>query len=510
MKIISCHLQNFASYKELDFTFDSQGLALVQGPTGAGKSTLCDAIPWVLFGRTAKDGAVDEVRSWGTDGGTSGQINIRTDEGNLRIVRIRGKSANDLYFDMNTIPYAGKQRGKDLNDTQKLINQKLGMDFALYSSGAYFSEFSQTAQFFQTTAKNRRVICEQLVDLSLAKSLQTELSLSRKELNKIHAELTANIWSITGSLKHLRNSIYQDRANTFEADKVRTIEDLSTRIHTARSFTTNSNKLLKKIEQLNTLRKDLLKLGTCKECGAPTHNEKLVSIKQEINELQLNLLKNEQNIKTIADLENRLVKVSETENNFMQLHEQNLIDIRDAELQLDLQQSLMAEQEEKLADIDLLLELIDTLRSATIASTIQQLEDHTNQLLSNHFDAEIKVLFEVADADKLDVTILKDGNHAVFTQLSKGQRCLLKLCFAVSVMRQVANHHGVTFNCVMFDEALSGLDDSLKHKAFGLLQTLERDYSTILVIDHNSDFKTLFNKSYEVSLVDGWSQIEES
>jgi len=59
VKILSCVLENFASYERLEFDFSPQGLTLIEGPTGSGKSTLCDAIPWILFGRTAKDGALD-------------------------------------------------------------------------------------------------------------------------------------------------------------------------------------------------------------------------------------------------------------------------------------------------------------------------------------------------------------------------------------------------------------------------------------------------------------------
>src|SRR5271166_6085820 len=155
MKILSCYVSDFASYEELHFNFQKQGLTLIQGPTGSGKSTLCDIIPWTLFGRTAKDGAVDEILKWNSTEPAYGNLTLEVRGEKIAVTRARGKNAKDndliLWVDDKLI------RGKDLNDTQKLINTKLGMDLQLYLASAYFHEFSQTAGFFTATAKNRRL-----------------------------------------------------------------------------------------------------------------------------------------------------------------------------------------------------------------------------------------------------------------------------------------------------------------------------------------------------------------
>ena len=104
-------------------------------------------------------------------------------------------------------------------------------------------------------------------------------------------------------------------------------------------------------------------------------------------------------------------------------------------------------------------------RSQAINETIRAVEAKTNQFLTDFFDAEIRVAFKADAADKLEVTIFKDGNEASFTQLSKGQRQLLKFCFAVAVMIAVQNHHGISLNQLCFDEALDGLDDMKKFAA---------------------------------------------
>ena len=56
----------FAGAHTIDFTaFEDSGLFLLEGPTGAGKSTIIDAITFALYGDVArtKDASKDRLRS---------------------------------------------------------------------------------------------------------------------------------------------------------------------------------------------------------------------------------------------------------------------------------------------------------------------------------------------------------------------------------------------------------------------------------------------------------------
>ena len=188
MKIISCHAENFGSYKKLDFEFDSKGLTLVSGPTGAGKSTLCDLVPWVLFGTTAKGGKVDDILSW-SGGITKGEILVESGfKIIMKVCRTRSKGSNDLYYTFmegkNRDEECAPLRGKDLNDTQELIHAHLGMAADTYLASAYLHEFSLTNQFFITSAKNRRLLTEQVADLTLATTLTKKTAEYKKTVKK--------------------------------------------------------------------------------------------------------------------------------------------------------------------------------------------------------------------------------------------------------------------------------------------------------------------------------------
>lgn len=550
MKILSAKASNFGSYKELDFKFENQGLTLISGPTGSGKSTLCDLIPWVLFGRTAKNGAVDEVISWGSTEGTRGRITF--DNG---LIIERSRNPNDLFFNGSGSNVGGLYRGKDVSDTQRLINNLLGFDLELYLSGSYFHEFSQTAQFFTTTAKNRRLITEQLADLSLPTKLTASSAEYRKELKSAIEAFTLDLneTSTTLTVKQdelKRTSIKVTNWNLDKDKKINTLQEKN------RDFKENQKATFTKINvainanlfelnilatkvydeeyftrQIHSLDKAITKLDeeVCVTCGSSKHNTKKVILVRDRQKLleELSTLRSEQKhdillynqlTKTVSNLQEQLSLEKNRENTYLnqitQLsNETNPYDIETIKTQVsDLSIRLVGLKQDlnyyktELSDLELLGDVLADFRGLLVKSTIKDLENNTNKLLVNHFDSEIQVNFEI-DTDKLEVTILKDSNLASFTQLSKGQRCLLKLCFGVSVMEAVANHHSVDFTTLFFDEALDGLSEPLKEKAFGLFSLLETKYDNIFVVDHSESLKACFNNRIDVTLVDGESQI---
>jgi DNA repair exonuclease SbcCD ATPase subunit len=495
--------QNFASYENVDFNFADQGLTLIQGSTGAGKSTLCDLVPWTLFGRTAKDGGVDEVISW-PDGKIAkiakSAILIDLGENTLLVSRTRGNKSNDLWFSKeNSEP----QRGKDLNDTQVLINDILGIDLHLYLSGSYFHEFSQIAQFFTATPKNRRIICEQLADLKFVNHLQ-ELNIEKiKESEKRLTILKEAILKLKHNVEVLKKVQLHEttKKQNWEKDKEQKLSILEQK---KENHTLTKNVLLEKL--FKDMEYDIQKQLTatkCSECGAekiPNPLIKPVSRFQTLIDVELE--KVNPYILQIQELNNQKNPHSDSVTDYT-------FEIKDKTklfTQLEKQENeLMSE----INDLKFLKDIFVEFRSVVIKNVILRAEENTNYFISNYFDSEIRISLDVTQTDKLEIEIKKDGNSCAYTQLSKGQRQILKLCFAVSIMKEISNHHGVNFNVLFFDEALSGLDDVMKVKAFRMFEFLSSKHESVFVIDHNEAFKTMFLNKYNVSLQNGKSVIEK-
>ncbi len=468
MRIKSISVQNFASYSDLSLNFDASGLTLIQGANGAGKSTLCDVIPWILYGKTSKGGTVDEIRTWDTRAPSTGTVEAEIGNGILQVTRVRGKT-NDLYYSYDN--GGDILRGKDIPDTQKIINSILGIDYDLYLAGSYFHEFSQTAQFFTTSAKNRRQICEQLVDLSLAVKLKDKASEQYKAVNLLLQVTNQSISDDSFKLQHLKTIQIkeQSRAADWEAQQDKTREYLAAQY-----------------EKFESARKKIIS-NQCKSCGT------ILAKPREVMDLSDN------------PYMTRLEHLTSEVNPFIGQVVDYSNDIQTLEDSLEVMRAEQSQLKLELDDLDVLQSVINDYRSTSITRTISEIETNTNKLLTNHFDAEIKINFTVESADKLEVIIYKDGNVCSYTQLSKGQRCLLKLCFGVSVMQSVQNHHGMSFNCLWFDEALDGLSEAFKAKAYRLLETIAVGYENVFVVEHSEGLKSLFANSITVELINGRS-----
>jgi DNA repair exonuclease SbcCD ATPase subunit len=520
LKLVSLTLQNFGSYKNLDFRLDSQGLTLIHGTTGAGKSTIPDAACWVLFGETARGGAVDEVRSWQhQDEPTRGDLLLETPKGQLVVVRIRGKAKeNDLYWyesdETETI-----QRGKDLNDTQAKLNQRLGMDIDSYTSGAYFHEFSASGSFFTAKAKDRRGIFERIAELVLPARIAESSTNHRKSVKEQISSLQTQYDRLDGKLQQLNLSrdLSTQGKEKWEETQVKKIKEAEEKVAAFDEARVQSIKQLRdslhnpgELEELIPVLEARIaeeKKKRCSECGGPKKSadyEELQSLLSDLN------IKRRENVYTNSEIERRkreknpyidqLVRLQSEKNPFIG-HTDNLIsDIAKASQELSDTSTKLKVLEHRFDGLLRIYDLAGDLRGELLKRTVKNIEAETNRYLETYFDSEIKVQFEV-DGDNLQVAIQKSGYEASYKQLSRGQRSLLRLCFCVTTMEATSSRCGVHFDNLFFDEVLDGLSDELKVKAFGLFSELETKHDSVFLIDHAPSFQELFTKRYSVSLV---------
>lgn len=558
MKILSAEVTNFGSYKHLEFKFEDQGLTLISGPTGAGKSTLCDVVPWILYGKTAKNGNVDDVITWNSNGITKGSLTLNLDNKVLTVVRTR--NPNDLYILDNK-----ELRGKDLADTQKRIDDILGMNADLYLTASYLHEFSHTSTFFNTTAKIRRQLTEQLVDLEMVKKLSEDSNEYRKAIKKEKDGLIQQIQlkqklleDRNRSLDKERDHIYQWEYNqhkkikdvekkhkTFEEAKEERVynkaeEWFKYKQRTEDQLKEMENKILSKdyfiqeLDKIDTRLKEC-KDDVCKECGNIKDTHTKMIIEKDRYTLKNKEIENsnmERAIKIISKELNRNKKLYE--DNYDEIHkEKNLYAEQleqlkkqecpfiERETSLKIERSGLIEDVKKLendiqdfkreeSDLELLQAVLNEFRSLLISNSVRELESSTNKALNDHFDGELKVKFIQEADDKLDIEIYKDDNKAVYPQLSKGQRQLLKLTFGVSVMKFVALHNSVNIPILFLDEPSDGLSEDFKLKSFRLLQELSQNYESVLVVEHNEALKSQFTNRYDIRLDNGISSVENT
>lgn len=540
LKLKKCIVKNFGSYKDLTFDFSNKGLTLVYGPTGSGKSTLPDIPAWILYGVTSKGYKAEEVKNWSSlQDITSGELEVDTPLGIITVTRIRGKpNQNDLYWkETNSNDLS---RGKDLLDTQRLLNARLGVNSDLYVSGSYYHEFCPTGAFFLASTSDKRELFEKVVDLSLPLNLLEKA----KELEKI-------------ATKEYQVLLQDEKS--FQSDIARYKEELVTTETANKNWIYNKNNKIKELEyrfdrfqdsrlvqlleikdkishisiynveavndQLKILNAEIksLKSQKCSECGGSKHSEEIYKKLEIIKTVQIEVEKQRSLINELKHLNDQYTRIENQPNPYTAV-------IDEVKCSTNILQDRLIDLEDKLKcateSLELIKEDLNTkynymtalckiatlsydLRGHMLTSVTKQIENSTNDYLEKYFDSELKVSFTLEDSDKLTVNIQKNGYECVYKQLSKGQRALLRLSFVISVMKAVSNNHGVHFDNLFMDEALDGLDENLKSKAFQLFEQLSTGHSSILVIDHSESFKELFNSKYCVTIESDISTIKE-
>lgn len=228
MRLGRCSATNFGSYSELSLDFSKSGLSLIYGQTGSGKSTIPDIPCWILYGTTAKGGSVDDIRSWQAGKlPTYGFLEVFIGNSNIWVTRIRGcQQENDLFWTEGNSEF--QQRGKDITDTQKLLNERLGVSEELYLLSAYYNEFSLVGQFFTCKAKDRRALFDKIASLELPDRLASSCSKAKKEIQPEISISESLISRFTGSLEEIENSIKKNKeySESWEIKKNQTIESL--------------------------------------------------------------------------------------------------------------------------------------------------------------------------------------------------------------------------------------------------------------------------------------------
>lgn len=563
MKIKKFRVENFGSYPVLEMTLEDAGLSLLYGPTGSGKSTIMDAVCWCLYGITAKDGNADDVRMWGSQEPTTGSIVVEAKGNEYVITRVRGKPfQNDLEIQ--------GARGVNVVETQKFINERLGVDPLTFIASSYFNEFSPTGNFFVARAKERRELFETLANLTLPNTLAEKLAVRKSVLKKkltgvseafIKEKTTLD--QLTHTVKSMQNSessweykhaleitnletdcanyeekikkeiqYLTNKAENFEKEKEEKLADLRRRlgeidVKPEGWFNDNLSMLQEQIDEHQ--------VEKCDSCGQ-TVSHRRTELLEELEKTKNAKWKNTLLQEKAVDLAKQIQKIHEETNHYAEqvtqikgrtnpyevlLKAEKVktnpytdkvnsfkTDLTLTAVKMQEQETLLNALKSDLSNLEQLQDLCPILRAELLKLAINAIQEDTNNYLDKYFDSELRVAF-MLDRDSLDVGVQKSGNDCSYKQLSKGQRQLLKLSFALSVMTAAANQSGVKFENLFFDEALDGLDENLKLKAFNLFEALSSGFSSVFLIDHAPVFQNMFAKKYRVESIADKSFVKE-
>lgn len=149
-------IKDFISIKEAEFKFP-EGLTLISGDIGSGKSSLLEAIPYALYGRCAKMDFKDDVRPSTYRGETEVILEFSVDGTHYRVVRGVGKVK--FYTNVAEDDEGTEISGTSIADTDRKIEEKVQLGYSEFCSMVHFSQgvhsfFKHVSDADKTTLMN--------------------------------------------------------------------------------------------------------------------------------------------------------------------------------------------------------------------------------------------------------------------------------------------------------------------------------------------------------------------
>ncbi|MFA0421791.1 AAA family ATPase, partial [Vibrio sp. 10N.222.54.A1] len=206
MKILSLEFENLNSLKgrwKLDFTqspFAENGLFAITGPTGAGKTTILDAICLALFHRTPRLKSIakgnNELMTRGTGecfAELEFEVQGKTYRSNFHQKRARGK--HDGALQTPTCEFADADTDKVLETMltkkTKLVEQVTGLDFSRFTKSIMLSQ-GEFAAFLNANANDRAELLEELTGTEvyslISERIYDHFKSSEESLNQLKAK----------------------------------------------------------------------------------------------------------------------------------------------------------------------------------------------------------------------------------------------------------------------------------------------------------------------------------
>ena len=327
MKPLNLKISAFGPYKneiEIDFKkLGNSGIFLITGDTGAGKTTIFDAISYALFGEVS--GSNRQISSLRSD--------FANDETET-FVELEFNHKNKIYKIRRNPPYEkAKKRGE--GTTKKTADASIEFDDTIISGtknvdskieeilGINAKQFKQIAMLAQgeflkilfAESKDRTEIFRRIFDTDIynqiSKKLVEKTKITRAELEQLKSIFTINASNIIWEDEHLKEPIKE--VNELIIDEI--LNKLQEEVQKNKKAYNSSDKEIKKQEKQISKLEEEIRIQEDKNKQIDLQNELLVQKreleekKDEIKEKENLILKIQNIINKVLPIEKRLKEV---------------------------------------------------------------------------------------------------------------------------------------------------------------------------------------------------------
>lgn len=244
--IKSLHLRNFRSFPNYETIINfTEGINLIDGVNGSGKSTIMNALMWGIWGRC--NYKKSDITNVSTNGECWVKVVLRLSDGTDMSIERTMKSL-EIKYDGEKLSFSS------IAAANAFIVKKIGMR---YNIASFLMAFSGESCITSMTPAKRREIVEIVMGLDIIKIVNDKtkqyMNSSRNNLDT----MTALINNYQNSILNIKNVINNDHGDNDDE-----ILEINNTIEALRiEYTENLTKQKDSINDINNIRSQLTKLG---------------------------------------------------------------------------------------------------------------------------------------------------------------------------------------------------------------------------------------------------------
>ena len=206
-------LKNFRKFKNSTIEFPD-GVTGIIGLNGVGKSTIFEAIAWVLYGSVAARTSVDQIKCEDSVPSDPCRVELEFifENDNYRIVReMIGKNLTASA----TVTVNGKIAATSAEVVSKYIQKKLGMDFKSFFS-SIFAKQKELNTLSSMIASERRPLILRMLGIDSLDEVIKEIKSDKRDKDSLIEKFKQDLVDEKGLEK---TDIYKDKTKNLEKQK---------------------------------------------------------------------------------------------------------------------------------------------------------------------------------------------------------------------------------------------------------------------------------------------------
>jgi exonuclease SbcC len=213
MILKSLIIKNFRKFKNITVEFPD-GVTGIVGLNGSGKSTIIEAIAWVLYGPVAARTGTDQIKRRGseTKDGCRVELEFVFENEYYRIIReITGKNLTATA----TATINGKIAATSPESVNLFIRKKLGMDFKSFFT-SIFAKQKELNTLSNMNNSERRPLILRMLDINSLDDVIREIRLDKKNKELLIQKLIDGLTDQEGKVKE---ELYNEKIKNLENKK---------------------------------------------------------------------------------------------------------------------------------------------------------------------------------------------------------------------------------------------------------------------------------------------------